>query len=601
MTNKIVTDTSIIIDGKLSELLEKGKLKDTEIIVPLAVLDELQSQASKGREIGFIGLEELKKLRRMAEDKGIKIRFTGERPTMDDIRLAKSGRLDALIRDVAKVENATLMTADFVQALVGEAEGVSVLHIAPEIKTTGLTFEKFFDENTLSVHLKEEVPPFAKKGKPGRFELVKIRDKALSTKELDDIVKEVSEATRISEEGYVEINRAGAMVLQLGNYRIAIARPPFSDGLEVTIVRPIIKMNLEDYNLSEKLLARLKDKAEGVLIAGPPGSGKSTLAASLAEFYSKQGKIVKTLESPRDLQVGPEITQYAPLEGDFEKTADILLLVRPDYSVYDEVRKTRDFEVFADLRLAGVGMVGVIHASNPVDSIQRFMGRLELGMIPHIVDTVIFLKYGEIKKVYEVGMTVRVPSGMTEADLARPIVEVKDFETGKLEYEIYTFGEENIVVPVSEVKEQESGMKKLATERILQDIRKFDPKAQVQIVSENKAVIKVDNKIIPRIIGKSGVMITEIEKKLGIHIDVQPNVPSLGNEAEYQLNETGNSLEFFFDKRIIGKIASFYVEDMFLFSATVGKKASIKVSKDSEVGTELLRAEVSKKKIKVMI
>ncbi|MBS3055119.1 MAG: Flp pilus assembly complex ATPase component TadA [Candidatus Aenigmarchaeota archaeon] len=601
MTNKIVTDTSIIIDGKLSELLEKGRLKDTEIIIPLAVLDELQSQASKGREIGFIGLEEIKKIRRLVEDKGIKIRFTGGRPTMDDIRLAKSGRLDALIRDVAKVENATLMTADFVQALVGEAEGVSVQYIAAEIKTTGLTFEKFFDENTLSVHLKEEVPPFAKKGGPGKFELVKIRDKPLATKEVEAIIKEVSEATRISEEGYVEINRAGAMVVQLGNYRIAIARPPFSDGLEVTIVRPIIKMSLEDYKLSEKLMARLKEKAEGVLIAGPPGSGKSTLAASLAEFYSKQGKIVKTLESPRDLQVSPEITQYAPLEGDFEKTADILLLVRPDYSVYDEVRKTKDFEVFADLRLAGVGMVGVVHASNPVDAIQRFMGRVELGMIPHIIDTVIFLKYGEVKKVFDVNLVVRVPSGMTEPDLARPLVEIKDFETGKLEYEIYTFGEENIVVPVTAVKEQESGIKKLATERILQDIRKFDPKAEVQVVSENKVVIKVDNKIIPRIIGKNGSMITEIEKRLGIHIDVEPKVPSLGDEVDAKINETGNSLEFFFENKIIGKVASFYVDEDFIFSATVGKKASIKVSKDSEVGTLLFRSIVSKKRIKIMV
>ena len=601
MTNKIVTDTSIIIDGKLSEMMEKGKLKDTEIIVPLAVLDELQSQASKAREIGFIGLEELKKLRRMAEDKGIKIRFTGERPTMDDIRLAKSGRLDALIRDVAKVENATLMTADYVQALVGEAEGVSVQHIAAEIKTTGLEFEKFFDENTLSVHLKEEVPPYAKKGGPGKFELVKIREEPLKTKEVEDIIKEVSEATRISEEGYVEINRAGAMVVQLGNFRIAIARPPFSDGLEVTIVRPIIKMSLEGYKLSEKLMARLKEKAEGVLIAGPPGSGKSTLAASLAEFYSQQGKIVKTLESPRDLQVSPEITQYAPLEGDFEKTADILLLVRPDYSVYDEIRKTRDFEVFADLRLAGVGMVGVVHASNPVDAIQRFMGRIELGMIPHIIDTVIFLKYGEVKKVYDVNLVVRVPSGMTEADLARPLVEIKDFETGKLEYEIYTFGEENIVIPVTAVKEQESGIKKLATDRILQDIRKFDPHAEVKVVSENKVVIKVDNKIIPRIIGKNGSMIMEIEKRLGIHIDVEPKVPSLGNEVDAKINETGNSLEFFFDNTIINKVASFYVDDEFIFSATVGKKASIKVSKDSEVGTILFRAVVGKKRIKTMV
>jgi ATPase len=96
----------------------------------------------------------------------------------------------------------------------------------------------------------------------------------------------------------------------------------------------------------------------GVIVAGPPGSGKTTFAASLAEFYRSLGKVVKTLESPRDMQVSDEITQYAPLEGDFEKTAEILLLVRPDYTVFDEVRKTRDFEIFSDLRLAGVGMIG---------------------------------------------------------------------------------------------------------------------------------------------------------------------------------------------------------------------------------------------------
>ena len=57
-----------------------------------------------------------------------------------------------------------------------------------------------------------------------------------------------------------------------------------------------------------------------------------------------------------------------------EKAVDILLLVRPDYTIFDEVRRAQDFEVFADMRLAGVGMVGVVHASSPLDAIQRFMG-----------------------------------------------------------------------------------------------------------------------------------------------------------------------------------------------------------------------------------
>ncbi|MEM5836278.1 MAG: PINc/VapC family ATPase [Candidatus Aenigmatarchaeota archaeon] len=599
MTNKIIPDTSVIIHGNLFQMLEKGELKDCEIVIPLAVLDELQAQASKGRDVGFIGLDELKKIRKICEEKGIKIRFTGERPSLEEIKLAKSGRIDALIRDVAKAENGKLITADYVQALVAEAEGIPVEYIAQEIKTTGLKFEKYFTPDTLSVHLKEGVPPLAKRGKPGKFELVKIGEEKLEANEIEEMIKEILEAARVSEEANVEIARAGAMVLQLGDYRIAIARPPFSDGIELTIVRPIVKLKLEDYKLSEKLMKRLKEKAEGILIAGPPGSGKTTFASSIAEFYKEQGKIVKTLESPKDLQVGPEITQYGPLEGDFEKTADILLLVRPDYSIYDEVRKTKDFEIFSDMRLAGVGMIGVVHASDAIDAIQRFIMRTELGMIPHIIDTVIFIKEGEVKKVYELNLTVRVPTGMTEADLARPLVEVRDFETGKLEYEIYTFGEENIIVPVTEPTV--SPIKKLAVERIKQEIERFDPRAEVELVSDNKAVVRVDNNVIARLIGKEGNTISAIEKKLGLRIEVEPKVPAIGKEVEFEITETGNSIEFKFNKKFVGKVANFYVEDEFLFSATIGKKANIKLNKASEIGKEVLRALISKKKIKVLI
>ena len=64
-----------------------------------------------------------------------------------------------------------------------------------------------------------------------------------------------------------------------------------------------------------------------------------------------------------------------------------------------------------DMRLAGVGMIGVIHASAALDALQRFITRTELGMIPSIIDTIIFIKDGEVRKVYTVGMEVKVPTG----------------------------------------------------------------------------------------------------------------------------------------------------------------------------------------------
>ncbi len=605
MVRKIVPDTSIIIDRKLSEMIEKGELKgkpkekDLEIIIPAAVLDELQAQASRGREHGFIGLEELKVLRKQVESKGFKLRFTGKRPTMEDIQLAKAGRMDAIIRDVAKQENAEFFTADYVQALVGEAEGVKTHYIPGEVKTEGLEFEKFFTENTISVHLKEGVVPMAKRGKPGKFELITIGSKPLTKEEIEKIIREIGDATRIDEDGTIEINRRGALVIQLGEFRIAIARPPFADGIEVTIVRPIIKLSLDDYKLSKRLMDRLSEGAEGIIIAGPPGSGKTTLASGLAEFYMKKGKIVKTLESPRDLQVGPEITQYAPLEGSFEKTADILLLVRPDYSIFDEVRKGSDFRVFADLRLAGVGMIGVVHASKAIDAIQRFMGKLDLGMIPHVVDTIIFVHAGKIEKVYALSMVVKVPTGMAEADLARPVVEVRDFENDQLVYEIYTFGEENIVVPVQTTTV--SATKKLAAQKIKDVIRKYDPNAEIEILSDNAARVRVDNRVIAKLIGREGKNVNKLQDLLGIHLDIEPRIATLGKEVKYDLRESGNAVEFTFKKSLVGKSANIYADDEFLFSAIVGKKGKIKVTKRSDTGRKIVKTLISGKKIRALV
>ncbi len=603
---KFVLDTSIIIDGEITKMLEAGNIEqESDIIIPLAVLDELQSQASTNKEHGFVGLEEIKKMRELCTAKNISLRFVGQRPDLDDIRLAKHGRIDAIIKDVAMHESATLITADYVQALVAEAQGINAMHIRTPTKTTDLEFERYFDDTTMSVHLKEGTFPMAKRGKPGNFQLVKISQEKSTYHQLLNIIREVSEASRVTGTGSVEISRSGATVLQYGNFRIAITRPPFSDGLEVTIVRPIIRLELEDYNPSNKLMERLSGKAEGIVIAGPPGSGKSTLASSVAQFYTKRGKIVKTFESPRDLQVPDEVTQYGPLEGSFEKAVDILLLVRPDYTIFDEVRRAQDFEVFADMRLAGVGMVGVVHASSPLDAIQRFMGRVELGMVPHILDTIIFVREGGIKKVYELTLTVKVPSGMTEADLARPLVEVRDFESGVIEYEIYTFGDENVVVPVSKLAKGgriESGIHKLAQSKIMDIVRRFDPSAEVNVISDNKVQVRVSKEAAPRVIGKGGSTVSELEEMLGVKIDVEAKTPTLGKEIEFDISETSSAINILVHDDVIGHTVDVYAEDEYVLSSQVGKKARVKIDKRSESGKKILNAIIAgQEEIKVFI
>ena len=602
---RYVLDTSIIIDGEITKMIEAGQIdKGSEIIIPLAVLDELQSQASSNKEYGFVGLNEIKKIRDQSSIKHLSLRFLGERPNIDDIRLAKHGRIDAIIKDVALHEDATLITADYVQALVAEAQGIKSLHIGAITKTTDLEFEKFFDSDTMSVHLKEGVSPWAKRGKPGSSQLTKLEEKRSTYQELTNIIKEISEASRVNRTGSIEISRNGATVIQYGIFRIAITRPPFSDSLEITIVKPIVRLSLEDYNITEKLIERLSASSEGIVISGPPGSGKSTFASSLAEFYAKNGKIVKTFESPRDLQVPDEVTQYGPLEGSFEKAVDILLLVRPDYTIFDEIRRAHDFGVFSDMRLAGVGMIGVVHASSPLDAVQRFIGRVDLGMIPHILDTIIFIKNGKIEKVYDVMLTVKVPTGMSEADLARPLVEVRDFETQAIEYEIYTYGEENVVVPISELTtavHSDNIIRKLAESKIKDTIRRFDPDADINIISDNRVQVKVNKDVIARIIGKGGSTVSELERMLGMKIDVEVKTPTLGEEIDFEIVEAGSNVNILVDDSTVGKMVDVYIEDELLLNSQIGKKSRIKIDKRSEHGKKIINALLAGNKIRIFV
>ena len=602
--SKIVADTSVIINGQLINQIESGSIRNLEIIIPQAVLDELQSQASSKKEQGFIGLEKIKKLKELSGSFGLDVILKGPHLSADDIKLAGSGRIDALIADMAKQNDAILYTSDNVQHLVAQAEGIESVFLRHLVKDESLEFLKFFDADTMSVHLKENQCPLAKKGKPGNFSLIKLNDEILSRDYLELISSQILSTSNISDLSTVEISKAGATVIQYGDYRIAITYPPFSDSFEITIVHPIIKLSLEDYDASEELMKRFSDRAEGIVISGAPGSGKSTLASGLANFYQKKGKIVKTFESPRDLQVDPGITQYGKLDGSFDNTADILLLVRPDYTIFDEVRRREDFRTFADLRLTGVGMVGVVHANSPLDAIQRFIGKIELGIIPNVLDTVVFVKDGQIDTVYDLELKVKVPSGMTESDLARPVIEIRNFADNVLEHEIYTFGEENVIVPVSK-RSQKAGIEKLAEDKVRETFKRYDPNVEVEFLSDNRVKIFIDEQYIASVIGKGGSNINEIEKFLKIHVDVvakdTEHPSTINSDVNFTFSESKTALLLTVNREYTSMHADIYVNDKYVASVRIGKKGQIKIPKRSDLARNLMHNTSSQNEIKLFL
>lgn len=944
---KIVPDTSVLIEGLLSDKIKHKHIRANEIIIHEAVIAELEHQANMNKAIGFLGLDEIKRLKKISSEEGFLLSYKGQRPKAAEIRHASLGEIDSLIRQLAYDEDATLITSDKVQSEVGLAKGMKVIYFKQIDKGfRKLKLERFFDETTMSVHLRENVPPYAKKGMPGSWEFKELRKALLKRDEIQDISREIIEDAKLRKDGFIEIERPGSTIVQLGNFRIVITKPPLSDGWEITAVRPVKRLNLDDYKLSEKLMNRVAKQAEGVLIAGAPGMGKchgkgtpilmydgsikmvenvknddlvmgpdskprkvlgiaagngklfrvtpvkgdsyivnenhilslkynrantektvnisvkdflkltpyfkerckgyrtaiefgrrgvpvnpyflglwlgdglsasvrvanseievisflgdyaqenglvlrqhshksgpcqtygitvgrrggipnnhlltkmkalgilnnkhipdlykindyetrlellaglidtdgylwancfeistkfdrlnddilylarslgfaaysqekfvrdkkyyriqisgdiskiptrikrkrgsvrqqiksvlrtgikiepiengeyfgfeldkdglyclgdftvthnSTFAQALAEYYANQDKIVKTVEAPRDLILPEKITQYSISYGDAQEIHDILLLSRPDYTIFDEMRNTDDFKLFADLRLAGVGMVGVVHATSPVDAIQRFIGRVEMGVIPQVIDTVIFIKNGFVNKVLELKMTVKVPSGMTEADLARPVVVVNDFETGKLAYEIYSYGEQTVVIPVQESRGKKPGIHKLAENTIVSEFQKYSRNVEVEMVSDNKCIVYVPESDIARIIGKQGTNIMMLEKKLGIGVDVKSIDEKGGNEKSdsdnqisakgaakeqreipFEINHKKNSLLIELGIDMQNRDVDLYAGDEFILSAKAGKTGVIKIKKNNNIGNRLMKALQNREKI----
>jgi len=249
-------------------------------------------------------------------------------------------------------------------------------------------------------------------------------------------------------------------------------------------------------------------------------------------------------------------------------------------------------------------MVGVVHANSPLDAIQRFIGKIELGIIPNVLDTVVFVKDGQIDTVYGLELKVKVPTGMTESDLARPVIEIKNFQDDVLEHEIYTFGEENVIVPVSK-RAKKVGIEKLAEDKIKETFRKYDPNAQVEILTDNRVKVMVEERYIASIIGRGGSNINEIEKYLQVHIDVverDPESSSISSDdLPFTFSESKTALLLTVGKEFTSMHADIRVNDKFVASVRIGKKGQIKIPIRSDTARHLMEESSSQNDIQLFL
>jgi ATPase len=586
-----VPDTSVIVDGRFSAFISSKE--GSHVILSEAMLAEIEHQANEGRSIGHAGLGELKTLRSMANEGKIYLDIYGKRPGDWQIRRAKSGEIDEIIRNTAMENDAILVTGDNIQRDLAIIKGIRVEYLETSQKAVR-NIEDFFDSETSSVHLKANLRPVLKKGMPGFVRMERLESTS-TRQELETIASGIIKRGKFEDESFVEMDMFGATVIQLKNIRVVITRPPFSDDLEITAVRPIKKLNLEDYHLDPKIIDRLTVGANGILVAGAPGAGKSTFVQALAEYFSSLDKTVKTMEKPRDLQLINDITQYTGLEGSMEKTGDILLLVRTDYTVFDEMRVTSDFHVYSDLRLAGVGMIGVVHATRPVDAFYRFIGRIELGLIPQVIDTILFIDAGRVRNVLVTEYTVKVPSGMNQEDLSRPVIVVKDFPSGKPLHEIYTFGDQIVMVPV---QREDSSLFSLAADRIREEISKYlnTSDVQVKMTAATRAVVSVPEKLIPRLIGKKGSNISELEERLKIRIEVEPMSGGTATQRRPVDVQVKNKIMYLSvgEKNRNVKI---FLDDIMVLQAISSAKGIIRLKLDSDTASSIYQQIKSGKKL----
>jgi ATPase len=131
------------------------------------------------------------------------------------------------------------------------------------------------------------------------------------------------------------------------------------------------------------------------------------------------------------------------------------------------------------------------------------------------------MKDGEVRKIYALSMVVKVPAGMREEDLARPVILVKDFLTDEVEYEIYVFGEETFVVPIKRVEERAPSRRVYSM--VISALKRYVPPSEIKLEErDGLIVIRVPEEYLGVVLSRGVTKLEKLRRKLSMDFRIEP-------------------------------------------------------------------------------
>jgi len=201
----------------------------------------------------------------------------------------------------------------------------SIISFWKKERVETFSLKEYFDDETMSVHLKRGFIPKAKRGLPGQFGLEEIGDEPM---EKDEIEKSLSrKPLRKQNFPTMDLWRWKKKVQQFCRSDVTGSQSHDHFLKHHRRSQPsvrLLKSGFEDYDLSDKLMERLDETAEGIhMIAGAPGHVNPLSPRHLPATTKKTMKSSNN-EKPRDLDVGPTLPSILNSEESMENTGDFL-------------------------------------------------------------------------------------------------------------------------------------------------------------------------------------------------------------------------------------------------------------------------------------